>query len=399
MAAPAFSRTRMKNAFAWLLLLACTAAPAAPVTVQRVEESEGVAAAPMTAGGRSVDNDDGTHAYQWPGVYFETAFHGTAAEFAAGPGAAILRLRVDGADVATLERPQPGIYRIAGMAEGAHVLRLETASESQAGPNRFGGFFLPPGSHPLPLPVRSRRIEFIGDSHTVGYGNRSPKRECDDTEVWSSTDTSLAYGPRLARHYGADYRVHAISGRGVVRNYGGAAGDTLPQAWPFVLFDHSVRDGDRDWQPQVVVIALGTNDFSTPLGTGERWKDRAALRADYERGYAAFVQSLRERWPDARFLLWSTGLYEGEIRRSVQRIVAGLREAGDTRIDYVPVDGLEMGGCHWHPSLGDHARIADVLQARIDHLPGLGWNASAGHNDAADENRMRDGTAPWGRRP
>lgn len=369
-----FSLTRMKNALALLLLLACTAAPAAPVTVQRVEKSEGVATAPMATGGRTaVDSDDGTHAYQWPGVYFETAFHGTAIEFAVGPGAVILHLRVDGVDVATLEGPQPGAYRVAGLDAGAHVLRLEAASESQAGPNRFGGFFLPPGSHALPLPARSRRIEFIGDSHTVGYGNRSPRRECDDGEVWSSTDNTLAYGPRLARRYGADYRINAISGRGVVRNYGGAAADTLPQAWPFVLFDHSVREEDRGWQPQVVVIALGTNDFSTPLGGGERWKDRAALQADYEQAYIAFVQSLRARWPQAHFLLWSTGLQGGEIRAAVQRVVARLRDTGEARIDHVPVDGLEMGGCHWHPSLADHARIATTLQHRIDTLPGLDW--------------------------
>ena len=375
----------MKNVLACLLLFACSAAHAAPVAIEHVATTEGETAAPLGIGGRASAGNGGVHAYQWPGVYFETAFNGTAIDFVIGPGTVVLHLRVDGEEVATLQKPTPGTYRVAGMTEGTHVLRLETATESQAGPNRFGGFFLPQGSQALPLPVRTRRIEFIGDSHTVGYGNRSPKRECSDDEVWSSTDTSRAYGPQLARRYGADYRVNAISGRGVVRNYGGAAGDTLPQAWPFVLFDHSVRDEDRAWQPQAVVIALGTNDFSTPLGEGERWKDRAALREDYERSYVAFVQSLRARWPDAHFLLWSTGLHEGEIRRSVQRVVARLQEAGETRAGYVPVDGLEMGGCHWHPSLADHARIADILQARIDALPGLGWSISGGRTGAHGE--------------
>ena len=386
----------MKNALACLLLFACSGACATTPTVERMTEAAGRATVPLHIGGRAAPERGGVHAYQWPGVYFEVAFDGTAVDFVVGPGAVVLHLRVDGAEVATLEKPTPGTYRVAGMTEeGPHVLRLETATESQAGPNRFGGFFLPQGSQALPLPVRTRRIEFIGDSHTVGYGNRSPKRECSDDEVWSSTDTSRAYGPQLARRYGADYRVNAISGRGVVRNYGGAAGDTLPQAWPFVLFDHSVRDEDRAWQPQVVVIALGTNDFSTPLVEGERWKDRAALRDDYERSYVAFVQSLRGRWPDAHFLLWSTGLHEGEIRRSVQQVVARLHEAGDARIGYVPVDGLEMGGCHWHPSLADHARIADILQARIDALPGLGWSISGGRIEAHGEGTPAPaGTAP-----
>ena len=163
-----------------------------------------------------------------------------------------------------------------------------------------------------------------------------------------------------------------------------------------MLFDHSIRDEDRAWQPQVVVIALGTNDFSTPLVEGERWKDRAALRDDYERSYVAFVQSLRGRWPDAHFLLWSTGLHEGEIRRSVLQVVARLHEAGDARVGYVPVDGLEMGGCHWHPSLADHARIADALVRHLDALA-VGWPRSP-HPTAQDDGSVQRDASPHGRR-
>ena len=176
----------MKNLLAWLLLFACFPVCAEPITIEPVAAARREAPAPLDIGGRAAPESGGIHAYQWPGVYFETAFDGTAVDFVVGPGAVVLHLRVDGAEVATLQKPTPGTYRVAGMTEGTHVLRLETATESQAGPNRFGGFFLPQGSQALPLPVRTRRIEFIGDSHTVGYGNRSPKRECSDDEVWSA---------------------------------------------------------------------------------------------------------------------------------------------------------------------------------------------------------------------
>ena len=176
----------MKNLLAWLLLFACFPVCAEPITIEPVAAARREAPAPLDIGGRAAPESGGIHAYQWPGVYFETAFDGTAVDFVVGPGAVVLHLRVDGAEVATLQKPTPGTYRVAGMTEGTHVLRLETATESQAGPNRFGGFFLPQGSQALTLPVRARRIEFIGDSHTVGYGNRSPKRECSDDEVWSA---------------------------------------------------------------------------------------------------------------------------------------------------------------------------------------------------------------------
>lgn len=326
--------------------------------------------APLSVGGRvapvSAEGSSGV-SHQWPGVYFETSFLGDSVAFRTGPGEVILHVQVDGKPVQTLVKPV-GAYRISGFDQGEHVVRIDVATESQAGANRFGGFLLPPGATPLPAKERTRHFEFIGDSHTVGYGNISASRECTEAEVWATTDNTRAYGPRVAGHYGADYRVNAISGRGIVRNFDGGAGDTLPQAYPYVLFDHSVRDTDTTWQPQVVVMALGTNDFSTPLKAGELWKTRKALRDAYVQTYVEFVQSLRARYPQARFVLWATDGAEGEIRAQVVKVVQKLQKAGETRVDFVPVDGLAMEGCHWHPSLADHQLIADKLIQRIDAL-------------------------------
>ena len=372
----------MKNTF-HALLLACTCAaafvaPARAASVARVNAPtmEGLAQAHFAIGGRvATTPGSGGWTWQWPGLYFETAFAGSEAVFEVGAGATILHVDVDGRRAATLARPAPGLYRISGLAGNRpHILRIQAATENQAGPNHFGGIFLPASSQRLSPPLRERRIEFIGDSHTVGYGNLSPRRECSEAEVWATTDNTRAFGPQLARRYGADYRVNAISGRGVVRNYGGMAADTLPQAYPYALFDRSARAGDEDWHPQVVVIALGTNDFSTPLAPGEAWKDRQALHSDYQRAYVAFVRSLHARHPDARFVLWSTDLFDGEIRAQVERVVALLQADGAFPVSYLPVAGLQMSGCHGHPSLDDHARIADLLAAHIDALDGA-WEA------------------------
>lgn len=367
----------MRSHAFFLLLVASSMLPAAvapAATVARLAASpDGTTPTPAAHSGRTVAGDGGTLAYQWPGLYFEAGFEGRRVDFAIGPGEVILHVRVDGTPVATLERPAPGAYRVDGLDDGPHGIRIEVATESQAGANRFDGFFLPPGSRARPAPLRARRIEFIGDSHTVGYGNLSEQRECSEAQVWASTDNTRAFGPRVARHYDAAYRVNAISGRGVVRNYGGGPGDTLPQAWPWRLLDHGEADaGDDGWQPQVVVIALGTNDFSTPLQPGERWTDRAALHADYQSTYVAFVRSLRSRYPGAHFVLWATDRAEGEIREQVERVVARLHEGGERRVSFLPVSGLDMGGCHWHPSLADHGQIAEALVRHIDALP-VAW--------------------------
>jgi lysophospholipase L1-like esterase len=302
---------------------------------------------------------------QWPGTYFETAFVGRAVYFKLGRGDVILKVVVDSKAAQTLVKPAPALYQVDGLSPGAHQVRVQVVTESQAGPTEFDGFYGRRDAQPKALSARRRQIEFIGDSHTVGYGNTSPKRECGEEEVWRTTDTSQGIPPRVARRYDADYQVNAISGRGIVRNYDGFVGDTLPIAYPYVLFDHNSTDQDPTWRPQVIVISLGTNDFSTPLHTGEKWKSREELHTDYEQTYVKFVQDLRAKNPDAYFFLWSTDTAEGEIASEVKRVVDRLHASGETRVVLIPITGLEFSACNYHPSLADDQKIANAVSTAI----------------------------------
>ncbi len=307
-----------------------------------------------------------TGEYQWPGLYFEVKFTGNRAWFETGSGDVILHVLVDGVSAGSLMKPRPGAWLVGGLDGGEHVLRVEAVTESQAAPNVFRGFALPAGSHASAMPPRKRQIEFIGDSHTVGYGNTSKTRDCTEDDVWKTTDTSGAFGPKIARHFDADYQVNAISGRGIVRNYGGSPGDPLPVAYPFVLFDHAARYENAQWKPQIIVISLGTNDFSTPLHAGEKWASRDALHADYEATYGKFLADLRARNPDAYVMIWATDMAEHEIQVEASKVVAQRNAGGDARIEFLAVDGLAMTACNWHPSVADDDAIAAKLIERID---------------------------------
>lgn len=349
--------------------LLCVSAPALtePAITRMTTAPAGLKTVKSHVAGR-VAPDAGGKAltYQWPGLYFESGFSGDRVYFNVGRGNVILNVLIDGKPVGTLSKPQEGLYQIAGLTAVPHEVRIEPITESQAGTNVFSGFALPPGGKPAPMARLERQIEFIGDSHTVGYGNTSLKRECTEDEVWSTTDNSQAFGAKVAKHYDADYQINAISGRGIVRNYNGSPGDPLPVAYPFVLFDHSVRYNDAAWHPQIMVIALGTNDFSTPLHAGEQWPTREALHSDYEATYVKFVEDLRAKNPQAFFILWATDLAEGEIKTEVGKVVAQLQAKGEQRIAFIPIDGLTMTGCHWHPSVGDDDTIASLLIRYID---------------------------------
>ena len=336
---------------------------------------------PMLTGGRMLATSaDSARAFagpawdqdwtsQWPGSYFRAAFRGTAVFFRLGKGHEILHVVIDGQNSEPLVKPEPGVYAISGLNNSRHTIEVLVATESQDGPNTFGGFAIPPGEKALTAAPRHRQIEFIGDSHTVGYGNLSPKHACTTDQTWATTDDTSAFGAITARHYGADYQVNAISGRGVVRNYNGFAADTLPQAWPYVLFDKRQEYNDPAWKPQVLVIALGTNDFSTPLNPGERWKTRDDLHADFEATYARFLEMLRARNPGALFIVWATDMANGEIEAEARKVVEQRKHGGDARIEFLPIHGLSFGACDWHPSLADDKAISDQLLPLIDADP------------------------------
>jgi len=373
-AARAMKRYRMLPLFALATAaLSLSSSSNAQTITPEASPPKHLAALPVHIGGRVQHEPDGMLLRQWPGTFFETAIRGSSAYFRIGKGEVSLRVTVDGAAPVSLVKPAPGLYRIGGLAPGVHRLQVQVASESQNGPTEFGGFFAPAHVSAAVLPARSRQIEFIGDSHTVGYANTSAKHQCTDDEIWRTTDTALGVPALTAARYNADYQVNAISGRGIVRNYNGFAADTLPQAYPYILFDKAQPYRDPNWHPQLIVVSLGTNDFSTPLNPGEKWSNRQQLQSDYESTFVRFLTGLHARNPRARFLLWAA-TPSPELNSEIEKVVQDMRSAGRTQIEYVPVQGLAMSACNWHPSAADDAKIASALEGDIDLHPELWAN-------------------------
>jgi len=369
-------RRRFRQIFFELACAALLATPAyaAPPAVHKVLSLPALTPLRMSTSGRifasptTTPNSfgDTDFTYQWPGVYFRAAFKGSSVFFRVVKGNQILHIMVDGQATASLVKPEAAVYAVDGLGKGKHEISVLVATESQAGPNTFGGFAIAAGEKALAPPRRRRQMEFIGDSHTVGYGDISATRTCSEDEVWARTDDTQAFGAMTAEHYDADYQINAISGRGVVRNYGGFQADTLPQAYPYVLFDKQQKYSDPSWKPEVLVIALGTNDFSTPLHAGEPWKTRDELHADYEATYLKFLGELRAGNPGALIIVWATDMAEGEIEAEAQKVVDAMKKRGDRHIIFLPVNGLGFGACNFHPGLVDEKAIADKLEHLID---------------------------------
>jgi lysophospholipase L1-like esterase len=315
-----------------------------------------------------VEVSSSTVQYSWPGVYFEGRVRGTGVGIVLNDSAADYDVQVDGATVATLVTPGQTTRWVNGLSDTDHAVRLVKRNESPWSSSEFGGFVAAPGGAILTKPAaRSRQVEFIGDSLTAGYGDTSTSRDCAGDRVNRTTNADVSYGALTARRLSADYQIDAISGKGMVRNYNGGDPGTDYRTY----YDRALLSVAGDvwnpgtWRPQLVVVYLGTNDFSTAINAGEPWT-ADSLVAAYRTAYSGFLQKLRTRY-GASTTIVAVGDY-------VQQVVQERASAGDSRVRYWFLDGtgLDFLGCDWHYSTRDHQLIADRLSTFIETLP-MGW--------------------------
>ncbi|MEJ3750308.1 cellulose binding domain-containing protein [Actinomycetes bacterium KLBMP 9797] len=311
--------------------------------------------------------------YSWPGVYFEGRVRGTGVGVVLNDSAADYEIQVDGATVATLVTPGQTTRWVTGLSDAEHTVRLVKRNESPWSTSEFGGFVAAPGGAILTKPAaRSRQIEFIGDSLTAGYGNTSTTRDCAGDQVNRTTNTDLSYGALTARRLSADYQTNAISGKGMVRNYNGGDPGTDYRTY----YDRALLNVAGDvwnpgaWRPQLVVVYLGTNDFSTALNPGEPWTADSLVTA-YRTAYSAFLQKLRTRYGASTTIV---AVGASPFADYVQQVVQERTAAGDSRVRYWALDGtgLDLLGCHWHYSTRDHQLISDRLTTFVGGLS-LTW--------------------------
>ncbi|MFT3842187.1 MAG: SGNH/GDSL hydrolase family protein [Myxococcaceae bacterium] len=200
----------------------------------------------------------------------------------------------------------------------------------------------------------------VGDSITCGYGDLGmlPCTFSADTE-----DENAAWGALAARQVDAGHVAVAYSGKGMYRNYGGDMSATMPQIWNRVFADDGTSSyGFSQYQPDVVVVNLGTNDYST-----------GDPGMPFETAYTGFLGQVRLQYPNA-FIVCATGPMTDDSSYQ-SHVQAAIAAAADPKVSYLDlgvqdcnVDGC---GCDYHPSQVTQQKMADKLVAHLKTL--LPW--------------------------
>ncbi|MBR1410350.1 MAG: lipase [Prevotella sp.] len=324
-------------------------------------------------------------AFNFPGIQIIAAFEGTSLRMMAKPNSGYFMAQIDKAEpfkVAFRGERDSVVTLATALADGVHTVRLMYVIEGYEFYPEFWGFILDKGRKLADAPaLPSRKIEFIGNSITCGYGNEGLKKE--EHFDYATENHYYSYASITARNLDAQHWVVARSGIGAYRNYGdvktGSPRSCMPVQYEYTGYATDLKlrqeasflrekwDFSR-YQPDVVCINLGTNDLSTNN------YDLKLLK----QGYKKLLKLVREHNPKAKIVFLSGSmLYNQELQQAKQlldEVAAEAKKAGDNevyRFDMSPISHEKFYGNDWHPNVYQDEKMAGELTAYLRSL--MNW--------------------------
>ncbi len=305
------------------------------------------------------------------GFSFYATFEKNGSVSAEMEGDSFFEIFVDGSDVGFVQTSERKTYTLASkLSAGRHLIEVFHRSETLPGDFKVFDVKLSKKAsfdNEPRLFNNNRRIAFIGDSYTVGYGVEGLNPE--DGTPFEKTNSTKSYAFLLARKLFADYRLFAFSGRGLVRNYDNIVPDwTIPKLLEYTVpgMAEQGKGGaayDASWHPQVIVVFIGINDFQ---GNPPR-----ASEADFVKEYHNLLAKLRKEHPGVKFLLLSTKVWpESLLIPAVQKVYDEEVAAGAKDLDIREVT-TENTALHGHPNAHSQADLAQELLPIVARLGGM----------------------------
>ena len=252
---------------------------------------------------------------------------------------------------------------ITAQGKGKHTVWIYKATEATTGPvfiEKLAGNNLKAVSV-----TKAALIEFIGNSITCGAAADASEVPCGTGVYHDQHNAYYAYGPRVARKLGVNYILSSISGIGIYRTWNKEE-PSMPKLYGKTDFQlESSRDWDfSKYQPNIVSIALGTNDLSNGDGKTPRTPFDSTR---FVNGYVDFVRFVKSKYPNAQIVLLNSPMVQGARNILLQSCLTVIK----TRIDDLhPSDKpvavfyfkpMKANGCTGHPSVEDHALMADEI--------------------------------------
>lgn len=263
-----------------------------------------------------------------------------------------------------------------------HYIKIFKRTEAFVGATKFLGFKTSAASQVKKPAVPTKKMLLIGDSFSCGYGNMveikgPPEGNPNVGFTPINEDNYYAWGTIAARKLNYQYHCLAYSGRGMYRNNTGVKTNTMPNIYDRIFPDdaESKKWKDKAYEPDVIVIKLGTNDFMY-----EAFQNIPVDSAEYVDTYIAFVERLHKLHPNAAIICVAGGLMsdvwpEGKFALTrIKRMITEVVEKSNASFDASVCHFLELPthygtyGEDWHPTKVWHEKYALLLEEKISSI-------------------------------
>lgn len=226
-----------------------------------------------------------------------------------------------------------------------------------------------------PTAKKDLTIEFIGDSITCGYGVDDENKSHHFSTA--TEDATRAYAYKTAQLLNADYSLVSYSGYGIISGYSGDGKKQTSQLVPTYYdkfgFSYGNYNGynvaDVEWDfttlvPDVIVINLGTNDYSYCKADKEKM-------ADFTENYTKFIEQVRKDNPKA-YIVCTLGVMGANLFESIETAVADyVATSKDEKVSTLQLaaqDGKDGYAADWHPTEATHTKVATAVSDYIKTL-------------------------------
>jgi lysophospholipase L1-like esterase len=322
---------------------------------------------------------------QWPGGRILANFQGTDAKVTFSDHTTVGEhgywdVTVDGALSPTPIKMVEGVstYTVAsGLADATHTLELFRRTEPYVDSVTFMGFDFGAGALLPPDLAPDRRLEFLGDSASNGYGIDGAGPNCGFTAAQENDHETYPW--LTAKALMADHHNLSFQGRGVYWNY--TRNDpthfdtlytrTLPLN-PGSMWSYA------SYEPQVIWITLGGNDYDQPNAG-----DPAPPFASFKSSYDTLVTEVRNAHPGAIIVCSvAPSLNDGyppgykaytNVSTALTQVVSARNAGGDANVYYFEFTrsvSADLTACNYHPNPAKHAKMAVEATAFIKSKTG-----------------------------
>ncbi|MBE5950377.1 MAG: hypothetical protein E7260_02145 [Lachnospiraceae bacterium] len=248
-------------------------------------------------------------------------------------------------------------------------IRLVKLSENQYAYVSIRKFFMDSDAKITRTEGKEKRIQFIGDSITCGFGNEG---NAGDGFKTGTENPLKAYAYLTAQKLSAEATLIAWSGIGIISSYVDPdvevpnTGVLVPVVYPHTDYSLQCRMG---WETQefdfasddcnLIVINLGTNDSSYTRNHEDR-------KNAFCEAYQAFVTYLCKQYKNVP-VICTAGAMNSLLNQEIATAAQKVRAEGYPvyYMEFTPAEPEDGEGAVGHPSLVRHEKMAGQLAGWI----------------------------------